>query len=98
MRLNEDEKNLLLSERLKVPFKNYYHDKKAAIELLTAFMKLGFEISIYYQKKDNSFKVVSFNPDLDRYCPSISGNTWVMSVVNCIYHRVTNGPHGNLFK
>ena len=98
MRLNEDEKNLLISEKLKVPFRNFYHDPKGAIELLSAFMKLGFEVSIYYHKNDDSFKAISMNTEFDRYCPSISGKTWEKAVVNCIYHRITNGPHGNLFR
>jgi len=95
--LVEDEKNWLIADMLRIPVKNYFHDKKASLEMVEAFMKLGFEMSLYYRKKTDDFSAISINNDFDRYCASISGSTIEEALANCIHYRLKNGPHGSVF-
>lgn len=97
LKLVEDEKNFLMSQKLKIPLKNFFHDREAASNLLEAFLRNGFEVNIYFNKRDNKFKAISFLSSVDKYCPSISGSTWEECVANCIYHRIKNGPYGDNF-
>lgn len=92
LKLSEDERNLKISESLKIPYKNYWHDEGSLPIVCEGLLKLGYELNSYYCQKNKEFKTTIFAPHTGEiYCSTISGKTLFRSIMNAVFNRIESG-------